>query len=446
MIFVINCVNEDQMKTFYTTIAAAIAAIVLVGCGGGGGSSSTSSASTPAVSTTTTYQAGVAAGENGILVIDSAALTYKLTITDSSYGLVGQTFSGAITANSDGTYKIVGTQNGTIYVYPNYSVTVIKMDKSDSRFAQYFAANPFITQSVYLPVFGLVKESLLTNTNDVTSNGASLEFRAGSFQSMRTSVGANPSYSADALRGLVTKISDSSFSVAICSNEGQSAKDAQLTNALSGNCGSASTTTLTFTYSATNGAWMVTPDPAFPRQVVKAYFVNDTRSNEVVGYIDTSDASGLSSGMSIATIVPANTALPISASTNATSAFTSYQLCASDLNCAGNSGEKGVDYNASIPLRGSQFVDRDTWMGVPPGPCDNTITPNNPANGFISAVYLGGPGACNQEGNNPNTMQIAFGSRLVNGKLRFLSVMVGYDPTVISTPSQKIAINYLSEN
>lgn len=445
MIFVINCMNEDQMKTFYTTIAAAIAAIVLVGCGGGGGSSSTSSASTPAVSTTTTYQAGVAAGENGILVIDSAALTYKLTITDSSYGLVGQTFSGAITANSDGTYKIVGTQNGTIYVYPNYSVTVIKMDKSDSRFAQYFAANPFVTQSVYLPVFGLVKESLLTTTDDVTSNGASLEFRAGSFQSMRSSVGAIPSYSADALRGLVTKISDSSFSVAICSNEGQSAKDSQLTNALSGNCGSASTTVLTFTYSAANGAWMVTPDPAFPRQVVKAYFVNDTRSNEVVGYIDTSDASGLSSGMSIATIVPANTALQIPANTNATSAFTSYQLCASDSNCAGNSGELGVDYNSSVPFRGGQFVDRDTWMGAS-GPCDNTITPNSPANGFISAVYLGGPGACNQPGDNPNTMQIPFGSRLVNGKLRFLSVMVGYDPTVVSTPSQKIAINYLSEN
>lgn len=419
---------------------------ILVACGGGGGGSSSSSTATPAASTTTTYQAGVAAGENGVLVIDTAALTYRLTITDSSYGLVGQTFSGAITANGDGTYKIVGTQNGTIYVFPNYSVTVIKMDKSDSRFAQYFAANPFVTQSVYLPVFGLVRESLLTTTSQITSNGASLEFRAGSFQSLRTAVGATPSYTADALRGLVSVISDSSFSVAICSNEGQAVKDSQLTNALSGSCGAGTTAALTFTYSAANGAWMVTPDPAFPRQVVKAYFVNDTQNNEVIGYIDTSDASGLSSGMSIASIVPANTALPIPANTNATSAFTSYQLCASDSNCAGNSGELGVDYNASVPLRGSQFVERDRWMGVPPGPCDNTITPNSPANGFIRAVYLGGPGACNQEGNNPNTMQIAFGSRLVNGKLRYLTVMVGYDPTVISSPSQKIAINYISEN
>jgi hypothetical protein len=99
------------------------------------------------------------------------------------------------------------------------------------------------------------------------------------------------SYAAEMTLGKVTKVSNTQFTVASCSNEGQSIKNSQLTNAYAGNCGSGSLTTKTFTYNAAEAAWLVTPvNQNFANQVVRAYFVADTGTNEIIGYIDTSDS------------------------------------------------------------------------------------------------------------------------------------------------------------
>jgi hypothetical protein len=157
------------IKRLFTTIPILSLSALLVSCGGGGGT-----AALPSL----TYQAGVTIGDNGVLEIDRVNLRYSLTIQNSSFSLTGKTFTGAITANPDGSYNIVGTTYGRIFIYDNYSVMTLKADPTDPVFAEYFNRNRDVTNTVYIPIFALKKESLLSTVDAVTSNGQSLEFRS----------------------------------------------------------------------------------------------------------------------------------------------------------------------------------------------------------------------------------------------------------------------------
>lgn len=424
-----------------------IFALLLVGCGGGGGSSSSSSASTtPAASSSVaTYQAGVTIGDNGILEINREALRYSLTIQNSSFALGGKTFSGAITPNADGGYNIVGSKFARIFIYENYSVLTLKADKNNPDFAEYFRRNPLITDTVYIPIFALKKEALITTVDELTANNQSLEFRSAFMGS--SNAGSQTSYLAEARLGRITKVSDTQFTVATCSNEGRSDKNSQLTNAYSGSCGTGSLTTKTFTYSATEGAWLVTPiDSNNPNQVVRAYFVPDTQKNEVVGYIDTSDSTKKSAGFAIATIVTAGASVP-ALRDGATVTITSYQLCVTNDNCANAEGENGIyaadTIYSSSPIT-SQVEDRSGGRQ-----CLQTSSDNVPANGFMAVVFspLATPGSdpCITSGDRPDTILFGFGLMTqANGKKKSLSVALGYDPTV-NGPSQKITIINFAE-
>ena len=440
-------------RLLLTLVTIAIGAIV-VACGGGGGGSSTASTTpaAPAVSTSTAYQAGVTVGDNGALCLNTNttavaatsacpalnALSYSLTIENSSYGLAGKTNSGTITANTDGSYHIVGSTNGTIFVYPSYAMMVIKLEYANPVYANYFSKNPYIQQDIYVPIFALVKSNLLTTVDAITSNGLSMEFRSVSMG--RTGAGTSaPTYTSEASRGTITKLTDTSFSVASCSNNGSSAQN---TNLITANCTGGRITTKTYNYDAASGSWLVTPIDA-ANQVLRAYFVADVMTNSVVGYIDTADSSMNTSKFAIASVVPANTLQPAFGGGSAT--FTSYQACSSRDNCAGNSGDLGVDRNTSVVIQNSGTTLQSTYMSD--GPCDYIVRPNGVVNGYMDAVYTGGPGACSLPGDRPDNMMFFFGSRTTSGgKAVTLSVMAGYDPTITVGPSQKISINYIAQN
>jgi hypothetical protein len=428
------------MKKLYFYLFAFISALVLSACGGGGGSSSSSNSSAPAsASTTTTYQAGVTIGDNGILEIDREALSYTLTIENSSFSLTGKKFTGRITPNADGGYNIVGSAYARIFVYDNYAVLTLKADKTNPDFAEYFRRNPLITNTVYIPIFALKKDSLITTVDALTANGQSLEFRSAFMGS--SVVSSQTNYLAEARLGKITKISNTQFTVASCSNEGRSDRNSQLTNAYSGSCGQGALTIKTFTYSSADGSWLVTPvDSGYSSQVTRAYFVPDTTTNEVVGYIDTSDSTKRSAGFAIATVVPANT-LPPALTDGASVEIVSYQLCISDANCAETNGVYGI-YADTIPNSSSpvttEIQDRSNGRK-----CLQTSTDNSPANGFVEIVFspLSAPGSdpCLNAGDRPDTILFGFGLMTqANGKKKSLSVALGYDPTV--TPSQKITI------
>lgn len=439
------------MKTKSLLLSAIFPIVVLSGCGGGGGSSASSATPVAAAPTSTTYQAGVTVGDNGSLCLNTnsiavektdacpalAPLSYVLTIQNSSYGLTGKSITGKITAKADGSYGIVGSTNGSIFVYPNYALMVIKLEYANPDYANYFSKNPYIRQDIYVPIFALVKSSLLTTVDAITSNGTSMEFRSVSMG--RVGAGSSaPTYTSEASRGKITKISDTSFTVASCSNSGSSAQNTNLTDA---NCTGGRVTTKTYTYDSASGSWLVTPIDAV-NQVLRAYFVNDVMSNSVVGYIDTSDSSMNTSKFAIASVVPVNTLQPTFGSGTVT--FTSYQACSSSENCAGEPGDLGVDRSTNIAIPSSGTTMRSTYMSD--GPCDYNVRPNGVVNGYMDAVYTGGPGACSLPGDRPDNMMFFFGSRTTsNGKSVTLSVMAGYDPTITVGPSQKISINYIAQ-
>ncbi len=212
-------------------------------------------------------------GDNGVLEIDRVNLRYSLTIQNSSFSLTGKTFSGAITANADGSYNIVGTTYGRIFIYDNYSVMTLKADPTNPDFAEYFSRNQGVTNTVYIPIFALKKESLLTTVDAVTSNGQSLEFRSA-FMGSKVVNGVT-TYAAEMRVGKITKVSNAVFTVDICSNDGASATNYKLTKANVGHCeADLSINALpaerkTFTYNAAEGAWLMMPvDQGFTNQIV----------------------------------------------------------------------------------------------------------------------------------------------------------------------------------
>lgn len=87
---------------------------ILAGCGGGGGGTTTSTSSSA-----TSYTAAATAGELLTYTLDTSALTYSYTITDSQFGLNGKTASGTLVRNSDGTYTPSGITGARIAVLPN---------------------------------------------------------------------------------------------------------------------------------------------------------------------------------------------------------------------------------------------------------------------------------------------------------------------------------------
>ena len=363
----------------------------------------------------TTYKAGLAIGESGDLIIDTENLTYSLTIQKSSYGLTGKVLSGAIEKNVDGTYRIVDTTGGTIFDYGNYAVLTLKVDKNDADYKSFFDTYTEITtQRTYIPIFSTKSNSLIRTVDGIISNGASFEFRSVEYSRRIISSGKRL-VNTWALRGSINKISNTSFSVSFCSNNGKSSNNINLTTA---NCKGDLVSTRTYDYDAQSDSWLVTPiHPDHPKQVIRAYFVKDTVTNQVVGFADTSDETGESAKFGLISIVPNDTQFPLNDGNNSWG-ITSYQFC-SGSPCYGD----GIFVNDDIKLNvtGEEIV-TDEGYG-----CIKTEKINDPENGFATVVF-----ATVVFGENcthrPDAILFTFGEKLVDGKKTFLSVFAGYSP------------------
>lgn len=100
-----------------TSIARVIAfpiVVSLASCGGGGGGGGGTQ-----VTDAPNFTAVAMAGELLTYTLDRVKLTYSYTITDSQYGLTGNTGSGTLILNSDGTYSPSGISNARIAILPN---------------------------------------------------------------------------------------------------------------------------------------------------------------------------------------------------------------------------------------------------------------------------------------------------------------------------------------
>lgn len=108
------------------SLITVLSMVFLVACGGGGGGGGGVSG-TPWIAPSDTpfaqtFTASATAGEVLTFTFNSINKTYSYIITQSSYGLLGQTGSGTLTLNDDGSYapsespasKIYALQNGLI--------------------------------------------------------------------------------------------------------------------------------------------------------------------------------------------------------------------------------------------------------------------------------------------------------------------------------------------
>lgn len=86
----------------------------LTACGGGGGGGSSAASG---FSQSYTTSAGI--GELMTYNINTSNLTYSYTITQSSYGLNGQTGSGTLSKNSDGSYSPSESAGSRVYALQN---------------------------------------------------------------------------------------------------------------------------------------------------------------------------------------------------------------------------------------------------------------------------------------------------------------------------------------
>jgi hypothetical protein len=252
--------------------------------------------------------------------------------------------------------------------------------------------------------------------------------------------GGNTTYLSEASHGVITKVSSSVFSVAYCSNGGNSGNNGNLTT---GNCTGGLVKNITFTYDSSSNSWLVTPvDPSHNSQVIHAYFVQDVMSNSVAGYIDTSDTTKTSSKFAYVAVVPVGTNEPVGGAGTAT--FTGYQLCSSDSNCASTNSEQGIYYTATLP---SSAITSGTTTTASTGwnaGCNVTNSDDYYSPGFTANFFTPGTGPCTTAGYRPDTIGFFIGSRTVNGKGVSLLALAGYDSTV--TPSQKLTVGFIKMN
>lgn len=389
-----------------------IVTATLIACGGGGGGSTTVSTSVP-----TTYSAALSIGDQGSLTIDTTRtpITYKLTIENSSYGLAGSSISGQLTDNGDGTYNVVGSSYTKVFKYDNYAVVPVQVN------------SPQVGGNIYVPVFALNKTSLLKTVDDLTSSGSVTSMRSVHYGFV-TSNGSKQ-YSSYGGKGTLTKISDSSFSLQMCTNGGSSINNSNLSTCSN----SALNKTMTLNYDESAGGWLVQQPHGSTVKVI-ANFVKDSIEGQVIGYVDTSDSTGQSAGFSVVTIsnVPFH---HVSQAT--TGSLVSYELCSNSGNCAvGPNGESGIAVSLNVPIANASNITRNDQGG-----CTFTTTDDDPVSGFGTYIYSGaGVGTgCGTAGHFPDGIAIMFGQTVQGGVARGLRASAGYD-TSLSPASSNFKI------
>ena len=177
-------------------VTAAISTLVACG-GGGGGSGSVASG----FSQTYTTSAGI--GELMTYSINTAAKTYSYTITQSSYGLAGQTGSGTLTANSDGSYSPSESPSSRVYALQNgmmIGAVSLNISGTQTFVPVYGVSSPVTTLSSLAGTYNYISKSCALANNAAncanTSYGTIKIDNAGSYtQCTTTNITTSPACS-----------------------------------------------------------------------------------------------------------------------------------------------------------------------------------------------------------------------------------------------------------
>lgn len=408
------------MKKLTSSIFASALVILLSACGGGGSSSTSSTSTTPASGTTTSYSAALSIGDSGTLDITSGPTPeYTLTIRNSSYGLENTKIRGGLTAsaNGDGNYTVNGSKYGKVFVYPCYSIMPVPMSTST-------------IPNLYVPTVALKDSCLMTTVDQITNSGVlNNNFKSVYLGWTSPTAGGTKTYQTYAGNGAITKLSNTSFSVRLCTNGGNSAKNANV-----GNCVDPSlniVTTFTYSPAANNGvgAWLGTQAGQSSTTTILANFVADNEAGTTFGYIDVSDTAKKTAGFSIVALgnISVSEGADSLVGTNNTFSAVSYQLCTDIKNCAETDSVYGIFTISKEPVTSSsvQVVDPDS------SGCRATNTDDSPIPGFSSNIHTAstnGGGSCTAPGSAPDNLGFQFGWNSA-GKGSVLTVTSGFDNT-----------------
>jgi hypothetical protein len=160
------------LRAFSTLATLGLLSAFLTACGGGGsGGGSTSSTSSG-----TTYVTAAAPGELVTYTVDTTALTYSYTITESQYGLTGTTGSGTLTSLGNNAYSLSGIANSRIVTLPNgFMMGAIRHDFGDGNGVKTYPVvgmtNPTSTLAGMTGTYNFISRGCITGSGCTTKYG-----------------------------------------------------------------------------------------------------------------------------------------------------------------------------------------------------------------------------------------------------------------------------------
>lgn len=170
------------MNLFPSTPTLCLLAVstILASCGGGGSASTATVDDKFSVATRTSYVSAATVGELVSYSVDPVNLTYEYEIIDSAYGKLGQTGSGTLTKNTDGTYTPSG-MSGKIRLNANGTmIGAINDDFDGDGTAEtvpvFGVSNPITSISEAAGIYNFV--SYNCNSNSCYANYGTYEVKA----------------------------------------------------------------------------------------------------------------------------------------------------------------------------------------------------------------------------------------------------------------------------
>jgi hypothetical protein len=163
--------NRFQQIKRIALLPLVLSAFLLGSCGGGAGSAAISASST-AVS----YKSVAQVGELISYTLDTATLSYSYTIEKSAFGLEGQSFSGTLVRNSDGTYTPSESPESRVMILPNgLLIGSVKLRTNNGEVTTSIVGmqNPARSIADFSDTFNYISYQCPTqNTNCITSMGS----------------------------------------------------------------------------------------------------------------------------------------------------------------------------------------------------------------------------------------------------------------------------------
>jgi feruloyl esterase len=178
--------NRFQQIKRIALLPLVLSAFLLGSCGGGGGGGA-GSAAISASSTAVSYKSVAQVGELISYTLDTATLSYSYTIEKSAFGLEGQSFSGTLVRNSDGTYTPSESPESRVMILPNgLLIGSVKLRTNNGEVTTSIVGmqNPARSIADFSDTFNYISyQCPVQNTNCITSMGSVRVDSSGVYQS-----------------------------------------------------------------------------------------------------------------------------------------------------------------------------------------------------------------------------------------------------------------------